>query len=114
MPIPGFLRRKTIEEIEKETELARFGAAAWRRTARAAAPVRKGFLEDYEERAKGKGLRAKLMEDLEAAWTDEEKAAVIEHHIRSLMSRGWRRQAAERRIIRLLTEAEESEEAGGY
>lgn len=110
MRVPSFLRRKTVEEIEQETELARYGAAAWRRTARRAPPVETGFLRTYEEKAKGKGLRDKLLEDLADAWSDEEKAAVIEHHIRSLMSRGWRRQAAERRIFRLLTEAEESEE----
>lgn len=110
MEIPRFLRRETVEEIERGTELARFGAAAWRRTAKSVSPVGKRFLETLDEGTRGRGLRDRLMEDLGDAWSDEEKAKVIEHHIRSLMSRGWRRQAAERRIIRLLTEVEEGEE----
>ena len=110
MRLPRPFRRKTLEEIERETELARYGAAAWRRTAKSVPIIERGFLETYEGKSKSGGLRDRLMEDLGDAWSDEEKAKVIEHYIRSLMSRGWRRQAAERRIIRLLTETEESEE----
>lgn len=110
MGLPRPFRRKTIEEIERETELSRYGAAAWRRTAKSVPLVGRESLRAYEERPKGRSLRDRLMEDLSDAWSDEEKAKVIEHYIKSVMSHGYRRQAAERRIIRLLTEAEESEE----
>ena len=96
-------KRESLADVERDTELAEVGRGAYRRIlAGSKGPVK---LFGSEERARS--LKARLRDDLDEAFTEEERMTVIEHYIQRLMHGGRKRHVAESSILRALQELQE-------
>lgn len=99
-----WLRRETPEDIERDIRLARAGTEMMKQLA----PIKRAsdaFLSSAKYRSRS--LKDRFAEDLDRAWTNEERMEVVEHWIQKLMHAGDRRHVAERRVLRMLEEMEQ-------
>ena len=97
------IRRETYEDVERDIELAETGRQAYRRVVAPSKDVVRLF--GSEER--GRSMKAKFREDLDDAFTDEERMKVVEHWIQRSMHGGRTRPVAEREVLRMLEELQE-------
>ncbi len=58
--------------------------------------------EKFASTSEARTMKGKLKEEMEKAFSDEEKINVINHFINVYTNRGWKRPAAERRVARML------------
>lgn len=102
--LPRWFRGERLADVERDIELAEASRGAYKRLLRSAGsgPVR---LYSSDDRARS--LRAKLREDLDEAFTEDEKMEVVEHYIQKLMHGGRRRHVAESMVMRMLEELQE-------
>ena len=104
MPLPRWMRRETLEEIERDIELAKTSAEEYRRLAREKG--KGSYIRLMGSEFLQKSMKAQFFEDFRDAYTDEEKAQVIEHCIRRLMAGGKARRIAEPMVFKWLAEGE--------
>lgn len=97
------VRRETAEDVERDIALAEAGRTEYRRVL---GPQR-GMVHLYGSDEPTRSMRSKLQEDLEGAFTDEEKLKVVEHWVRKRMVGGRKRHVAEAEVLRMLQDLQE-------
>jgi len=103
MRVPRPFKGETAEDIERDIRLAKAEIGMLKQHA----PVRSGLEYLSSPKYRGRSQKDRLAEDLERAWTSEEKMQVIEHWIQKFMHGGDRRHVAEKRVMRMLREIEQ-------
>jgi len=101
--------RPSPKKLEEELQLSRVGLESLKAYVPAGRPSY-AYASSVKHRAQSR--KDQLAEDLEDAYTDEEKAQVVQHWIYKLMQQGNKQRIAERVVMRMLDQLDR-ESLGG-
>ncbi len=98
-------RRETVEDVERDIVLAERSRDAFRSLLKSNRPELVRLVGD-DDAARSSQL-SEFREDLDDAFTDDEKLKVVQHWINKFMKRGFKHHVAESKVMRLLHELQE-------
>lgn len=99
------VRRETALDVQRDIALANQERAGLQDLL----ANRKDTIVLYGSEDSARSMKAQLRRDLDEAFTDDDRAKVVEHWIQKLMRGGRTRAVAERAVLKMLKELVEDE-----